>query len=77
MGQKLSEQALQNKKSYNREYARKNFRCKNVQFNVQYKEDIELLEWVQSRPEGGNTYIKGLIRDDMNRVKSLESTDGL
>lgn len=77
MGQKLSEQALQNKKNYNKEYAKKNFRYKNVQFNINYKEDIELLEWIQSRPEGGNTYIKGLIREDMQRVKALESTEGL
>lgn len=64
---KLSDTALQNKRSYDKDYAKKNFKCKNLAFNTLYPEDIALFDWVKKQPEGGTKYIKRLIREDMER----------
>ena len=70
MAQALSEYALANKKKYNNEYAKNFFKSKLIQFNVQYPDQMEMLEWINSQPEGGNEYIRRLIRADMEARKS-------
>jgi len=64
---KLSETATENKRAYDKEYARKYLKGKCVVFNLQYPEDIALLEWANAQPENGNQYIKRLIREDKER----------
>ena len=49
---KLSEKAMAKKAAYNQEYAKKNFRNKNIQFNTQIPEDIALLDWIKSQENG-------------------------
>ena len=66
MGQRLSEEALANKKRYNREYARKNFITKIITFNKNVEEDIEALDWMNSQ-ENGNKYVKRLLLEDKAR----------
>ena len=68
MPQKLSPEAYANKIKYNSKYAKNNFKTKLIQFNINYPEDIALLNWVNSRGEGGNAYIKRLIREDMAKA---------
>ena len=69
MALKLSDEALARKKHYNQDYAKKNFKCKNLQFNTVIPEDIALFDWVKSQKEGGTAYIKRLIREDMERTQ--------
>ena len=64
---KLSETALKNKRAYDKEYAKKNFKSKLITFNKLVPDDIQLLDWVNSQTEQGNNYIKRLIREDMIR----------
>ena len=61
---KLSETAKAKKTAYNMAYAKKNFKCKCLQFNKVIPEDIALLNWVNSQANG-TQYIKDLIRTDM------------
>ena len=70
MAQVLSEYALANKKKYNNEYAKNFFKSKLIQFNVQYPDQMEMLEWINAQPEGGNEYIRRLVRADMEARKS-------
>ena len=70
MAQALSEYALANKKKYNNEYAKNFFKSKLIQFNVQYPDQMEMLEWINAQPEGGNEYIRRLVRADMEARKS-------
>lgn len=67
---KLSKKALQNKKEYDKNYAKTYFKGKYIAFNVKDPSDIALLEWVQAQPNG-NQYIKQLIREDMQRAKNV------
>ena len=69
MAQVLSESALANKKKYNNEYAKNFFKSKLIQFNVQYPDQMEMLDWINAQPEGGNEYIRRLIRADMEARK--------
>lgn len=64
---KLSEKAMANKREYDKKYARENFQGKYITFNKKVPEEIALFKWVNSQPEQGNTYIKRLIREDMQR----------
>ena len=68
---KLSEKALNNKKAYDKQYARENFKGKHIVFNLKDPDDMALLEWTKIQSEGGNQYIKRLIREDMMRSYAL------
>lgn len=50
---------------YIRQYQRENRIEKKVTFNRNNPDDMALLEWLQSRPDGMVHYIKTLIRSDM------------
>lgn len=65
--QHRSEKAMQNKKAYDREYAKKYFKQKVIVFNTLYPEDIALLDWIKQQLEGGNHYIRRLIMEDMEK----------
>ena len=67
--QKRTEKAIKNKKAYDAQYIKKYFKQKTIPFNTKVESDIALLDWVKEQPEGGNQYIKRLIREDMERRK--------
>lgn len=56
---------LFDQKEYVNRYHRENIARKNVTFNRGKPEDMALLEWAESKPEGFVAYVKHLIRDDM------------
>jgi antitoxin component of RelBE/YafQ-DinJ toxin-antitoxin module len=58
------------KARYDMEYARKNIRRKEIPFNLTQPEDAELFRYLESQ-ENFTQYIKNLIREDMERCKSL------
>lgn len=49
------------------EYAKKNLIQKPLKFNL--KTELDLIEWVESLKTPYQTYVKRLIRDDMNKKK--------
>lgn len=69
---KLSPEALRRRKDYNNQYRSKNLQCKCIPFNRLYPEDIALFDWMMQQPEGGNQYIKRLIREDMEARQEEE-----
>ena len=56
-----------NQAEYVKRYQRENRIEKKVTFNRNDPRDMELLEWLTSRPDGMVHYIKSLIRSDMER----------
>ena len=50
---------------YIKQYQREQRIEKKVTFNRNNRDDMVLLEWLTTRPEGMVKYIKGLIRSDM------------
>lgn len=59
--------AKQRKLEKEAEYAKKNLIQKPLKFNV--KTELDLIEWVESLKTPYQTYVKRLIRDDMNKKK--------
>ena len=55
-----------NQAEYIKQYQREQRIEKKVTFNRNNHEDMILLEWLTSRPDGMVQYIKSLIRTDMN-----------
>jgi hypothetical protein len=58
------------KAQYDMAYARKNIRRKEIPFNLTQPEDEELFRHLESQ-ENITHYIKNLIREDMERCRSL------
>ena len=69
MGYALSEQAMNNKKEYDKKYARENFQRKHIVFNKKDADDMALFEWINSQKIPATTYIKSLISADMAQRK--------
>lgn len=65
MGKPVTPEAIKRKAQYNQAYAKKFFKTKLIQFNTNIPEDIALLDWIKAN--GGTSYIKSLIRADMER----------
>lgn len=59
--------AKQRKLEKEAEYAKKNLIQKPLKFNL--KTELDLIEWVESLETPYQTYVKRLIRDDMNKKK--------
>ena len=59
--------AKQRKLEKEAEYAKKNLIQKPLKFNL--KTESDLIEWVESLKTPYQTYVKRLIRDDMNKKK--------
>jgi hypothetical protein len=57
---------------YIKEYQRENRFSKKVTFNRKNPDDMEMVAWLDSRPEGIVQYLKWLIRDDMERWNVIE-----
>ena len=41
--------------------------AKSLTFNKKNPDDMAMLEWIDSQPEGVNKYLQRLIREDMAR----------
>ena len=54
-----------NQSEYVKRYQKENRIEKKVTFNRNNPDDMSILEWLKSRPEGMVHYIKSLIRSDM------------
>lgn len=59
--------AKQRKLEKEAEYAKKNLIQKPLKFNL--KTESDLIKWVESLKTPYQTYVKRLIRDDMNKKK--------
>ena len=59
--------AKQRKLEKEAEYAKNNLIQKPLKFNL--KTESDLIEWVESLKTPYHTYVKRLIRDDMNKKK--------
>lgn len=59
-----------NQREYIRRYQRESRIEKKVTFNRNSTEDMALLDWLITRPEGIVKYIKSLIRTDMKRQEA-------
>lgn len=61
-----------NQAEYIKEYQRENRITKKVTFNRKNPDDMEMVEWLNNRPEGIVQYLKRLIREDMKHSKTRE-----
>jgi len=52
---------------YQQDYIKKNIKLVNFSLNRTKPEDMKMLEWLNSRPQRIGTYIKDLIKKDMNK----------
>ena len=50
-------------------YIKANIKLVHVSLNRKKPEDMEMLMWLESQDESASSYIKRLIRQDMNRGK--------
>ena len=57
-----------NKIAYINKYNKKTYR--QVMIHINYKTEADMLEHLLSQ-DSINSYVKGLIRDDMNRAKQM------
>ena len=60
-----------NQTEYVKRYQRENRIDKKVTFNRNNPDDMALLQWLSSRPDGMVQYIKSLIRSDMERAQTV------
>ena len=61
----LTPRTKEKKYGYDQEYLKKNVTVINITFNKRKKEDNELLDWLNCREGSRVSYIKRLIREDM------------
>lgn len=59
------------KSEYDKQYAKDHIKRKFIPFNDTVPEDVALLEWL-AKQSNVTAYIKGLIRADMEQMKSFE-----
>jgi len=50
---------------HDQKYLKENIKLVNFSINKRKPEDMEMLEWLNSREEGIGAYVKSLIRRDM------------
>ena len=55
-------------------YHNKHFKAKNILFSDLNPADMELLEWINQQ-NGISSYMKGLIREDMEKKKREETEE--
>lgn len=59
-----------NKRGYMNEYIKANVVYRRINFSVKNLEDMQMVQWLDSREEGIAQYVKGLIRQDIRRTLS-------
>ena len=55
-------------------YLKENIKLVNFSLNRRKPEDMEMLEWLNSREEGIGAYVKSLIRRDMQGFFAVKKT---
>lgn len=56
-----------NKREYDKEYSRLHIKYRKLNLNTSKQEDIALMEWIDSQPEGASNYLKRLVLADMQK----------
>ena len=64
---KAKARTKEEKYGYDQDYLKQNVVQIGVTFNRRKKDDMELLEWLNGRAESRVSYIKRLIREDMEK----------
>lgn len=52
---------------YIKEYNNEHIKYRKLSLNIGKDEDVEIMEWLDSRPEGTSAYLKSLILEDMKK----------
>jgi len=60
---KTSYEQMQYIKDYNREH----IYYRKLSFNVSNEDDMRMMKWLDERPQSTSSYLKQLIREDMNK----------
>ena len=55
-------------KQYVNEYIKAKIVYRRMNFNKGKPDDMEMVEWLDSQPEGVSNYLKRLVADDMRRA---------
>lgn len=55
---------------YVTEYMKENIRHIKVSLNKSKPDDVKVINWIESQPEGASGYIKRLVREDMEVAKA-------
>ena len=63
----LSQKAKERKYGYDQEYLKQNITKVSLTFNKGNPDDMMLAQWLRTRPEGCNRYIKRLMIEDIER----------
>lgn len=63
----LTPQTKEKKYGYDQSYLRQNIVQVGITFNRRKPDDMKLIEWINSRKESKVSYVKRLIREDMER----------
>ena len=69
MQDEKAKESRKRKYQYDQRYLKKNVVTMGVTFNRQKPDDMVLLDWVRNRDETNVSYIKRLIRQDMERFE--------
>ena len=62
-----SEASKKQQYEYALQYRKENIVRKLMIFNKTNPNDLSMLEWLNSRPEGTSPYLKRLVQEDMSR----------
>lgn len=65
-----SEASKKQQYEYALQYRKENIVRKLMIFNKTNSNDLSMLEWLNSRPEGTSPYLKRLVQEDMSRSAS-------
>ena len=52
---------------YIKAYQRENIRFKKMNFNIQNRDDLKMIAWLEEQPEGVSNYLKRLVMQDMEK----------
>ena len=56
-----------NQKEYIKEYIKTKIVYRRINFNVGKPDDMAMVSWLDSRPDGVSNYLKRLIQEDMKK----------
>ena len=65
MPEMLPKTKRQRRKEYIANYNKEYIRYKSVVFNLKIPEDVDMMKWLEERPQGISSYVKVLIMKDM------------
>lgn len=57
-------------KQYVKDYIKAKIVYRRMNFNNGKPEDLEMVEWIDSQPEGVSNYLKRLVAEDMEKSRT-------